>query len=88
LTGRVLYHLFEFAACEGESGLCCLEENPHFCIAMGSVTRYNGGRGCDMGKIAAFLSTIFAFFVAAPLPVVAQSSARDSGDYNNFYHFI
>jgi hypothetical protein len=63
-----------------------LEENSRFCIAMGSVTRYNGGRGCDMGKIVAVISIIFAFFVVAPLPAVAQSSARDSGDYNFSYH--
>jgi hypothetical protein len=39
-----------------------------------------------MGKIAAVLTTIFAFLVAAPLSVSAQSSARDSGGYNNSYH--
>jgi len=54
---------------------------------MGSVTRYNDGRGYDMGKIAAALSTIFSFLVAASLPAFAQSAPRDSGGYNNYYHF-
>jgi hypothetical protein len=48
--------------------------------------RHNGGRECDMGKTAAVLSAIFAFLVAAPLALTAQSTARDSGCYNNYYH--
>jgi len=39
-----------------------------------------------MAKIAAVLSTIFAFFVAAPLPLTAQPATGDDKGYNNYYH--
>ena len=40
-----------------------------------------------MGKTAAVLSTIFAFLVAAPLPLTAQPATCDEKGYNNYYHF-
>jgi hypothetical protein len=40
-----------------------------------------------MGKIAAVLSASFAFLVAAPLQLSAQSTAHDSGGHNFSYHF-
>jgi hypothetical protein len=52
-----------------------------------TAARYNDGRGYDMGKIAAVLSTIFAFLIKASLPAFAQSASRDLGGYNNYYHF-
>jgi hypothetical protein len=38
-----------------------------------------------MGKIAGVLSAIFTLLVAAPLQLTAQSTARDSGGYNNSF---
>jgi hypothetical protein len=51
-----------------------------------SVARHT--RMCAPRATAAVLSASFAFLVAAPLQLTAQSTARDSGDYNNSFHLI